>query len=784
MRTDVEGCERRVVLASQHLLLVAAVLVGAVACARPVAHPARGAAVGIASVGAPLAELAPGPHLFGWLINGDTEQRHRDNIDAAARALSARGAPSSHVVISDGRDGHANGNGLAATARAFGNELGPDDQLIVYVTGHGSPEGIVLQRGEVLPRDRFVGALEPLKNKRTVFVFDGCFTGALPSLLEEKGFQAIAMAPVAEGQESQCQLFAPVFWAGIELGVQAKDQRADSLRDVFRYAMAEYNRGRAHAGLPATTGAYVSPLPEARTAGEIGAGCAVVEIGAAWCAPCAAQRRELSFVDLYRDEGVHVFTVDIEHGPLRDALPGLLGRQVEGLPTLAFFKDGRVVESVQGARSAPEVLARVRQVCGIDATKSPDAHAAWARRLAARDVDTRAAAIEALVRVGAVDGEVSRAFDELAQTAEPGRLAALVDRLATAPDLAALLRNARADTVNRAFGAPAASVEARVALAVSMLDASDVPRAMEGLVALGRVADDRPTEVGVLWPAVEALWRAVAFREGEVRRISVCVLTHVLERWEWMSLAWWAAAHVAYPEATKAETLGTEALRTLLQDPDPNVRASAAFAAGAHVALIPLVATRVLSDPSPLVRRYAARGLRVRPHPEATAILLRAFRDTDALARRGALDQTRTLESTDIVDAIAWTAVGPGRDKRALRAAMASPWARSEIARAYGLLFAQVPIPKDPELLPILVQLLDADRFWAPVAFVHFDDPRVVPALLQRARAKDAAKREIAIWALGQLTDPRSVEAVRAAQKDPSARVRKVADDALREGAR
>ena len=72
---------------------------------------------------------------------------------------------------------------------------------------------------------------------------------------------------------------------------------------------------------------------------------AVIDFWAEWCAPC----RQISpiikeLADQYGDQ-VKIVKMDIDSSP---ATPGKYG--VRAIPTILAFKDGQVVQQIQGAR--------------------------------------------------------------------------------------------------------------------------------------------------------------------------------------------------------------------------------------------------------------------------------------------------------------------------------------------------------------------------------------------------------------------------------------------------
>ena len=72
----------------------------------------------------------------------------------------------------------------------------------------------------------------------------------------------------------------------------------------------------------------------------------VVDFWAEWCGPCRVVAPEVGALAAEHGDAIKVVKVDV------DAAPGVAGRYgIQGIPTIALFRDGRPVAASVGAKT-------------------------------------------------------------------------------------------------------------------------------------------------------------------------------------------------------------------------------------------------------------------------------------------------------------------------------------------------------------------------------------------------------------------------------------------------
>ncbi len=410
-------------------------------CAHPMAEGPRGPATGIPAPQrtAIVSELAQA-RFYALIINGDMEERHLQNVERAVEALRANSLDKDSIIVSSANLRNATREKLEIIVSGMSGWLGPADGLIVYVTGHGTPEGFVLQDRSILKHDDFVSMMRPFRDKKTILVFDTCYSGALPEKLVGAGFNAVAMAPVAEGEESQCHLFSPYLWSAVRSGMDSNNDGKTTFEEVFRSAMEVYNTKRKAAGMEPVFGVFDRPLPELHDLSEIRKGNAIVELSASWCGPCKMQRRELNTFRSLMDGEVKVFTVDVESTQLLPALQRAAGRDIlGGVPRLLYFRDGAFVDMGLGLTETPALIGMAGKAFGLGKGGNPVLVGKLKQNLSSRDMQLRFGSLSALLAMGVCDAEVAQGFLSAISRSEPREAAALLVEVAELPGYKSLL---------------------------------------------------------------------------------------------------------------------------------------------------------------------------------------------------------------------------------------------------------------------------------------------------------------------------------------------------------
>lgn len=455
-------------------------------------------------------ELSSRGRPFALIVNGDGEPRHVENVEAARRALIASGVIAQHIVVLSGAA--ATRKNLTRAVARLRATLGRQDRLVVYFTGHGAPDAIVLGKGQRLSHDELIRTFSPLRRIHSVFVFDGCYSGALPWRLVESGFRVEAMAPAAAGKESYCQFFAPYFWRAIERHLDVDGDGKPSFREAFAYAMQVYHRELAAQDLPAASGSFAEAVGAAKSVADL-RGPAIVMLTASWCPACHAELPQLEVAQHMLGEGVRFFTVDVEKNPL----PKLVHGPVGALPTLLFVERGRVRKRVIGARPVSELVATAHAVFpGASAGKPAIVRAL---RRALRDPERARFAILGLLELDAAHGAVRRAFEAKIERLQGAARMRFLARVSGTVGYASLVSRLSLAARQRLVRVECDAVRERARRAAERIASDDERERARGWFGLWQLTgEDLPPKL--LLAALPAVTRLKDEGDAEQRRIA------------------------------------------------------------------------------------------------------------------------------------------------------------------------------------------------------------------------------------------------------------------------
>ena len=85
----------------------------------------------------------------------------------------------------------------------------------------------------------------------------------------------------------------------------------------------------------------------------------VVDFWAEWCGPCKSIAPILDKIALAYGDDIKIRKVDID-----DQRELGTKYNVESIPTLMFFKDGKIVDQLVGARPQSEISGRINKILG------------------------------------------------------------------------------------------------------------------------------------------------------------------------------------------------------------------------------------------------------------------------------------------------------------------------------------------------------------------------------------------------------------------------------------
>ena len=82
----------------------------------------------------------------------------------------------------------------------------------------------------------------------------------------------------------------------------------------------------------------------------------LVDFYATWCGPCQMMSKILDEVNVQLNGQITIMKIDT------DRYPEIASQhQIQALPTLVLFKDGKSVDRLEGVLQAPQLIARLNQ---------------------------------------------------------------------------------------------------------------------------------------------------------------------------------------------------------------------------------------------------------------------------------------------------------------------------------------------------------------------------------------------------------------------------------------
>ena len=85
----------------------------------------------------------------------------------------------------------------------------------------------------------------------------------------------------------------------------------------------------------------------------------LLDFWAAWCEPCTVMRPEVEAVAERLKGQVAFFSVDAEDKNLRGVL---LKEDIDGIPSMVFYRDGKMLDSLVGYKKADVLESLIKEV--------------------------------------------------------------------------------------------------------------------------------------------------------------------------------------------------------------------------------------------------------------------------------------------------------------------------------------------------------------------------------------------------------------------------------------
>jgi thiol-disulfide isomerase/thioredoxin len=151
---------------------------------------------------------------YALIINGDTEQRHIENVDRSVRVLRAEGYETFVLSTSRARraDHYAESTveNIQKEVDEISGKIDDDDELVIYTTGHGGPQGVCLPEG--CDTEDVMDMIDIQTYGKRTIVMDQCFAGNWNKIYLDDP-RTLFITAGSRDETVCCSEFAPYFWA-------------------------------------------------------------------------------------------------------------------------------------------------------------------------------------------------------------------------------------------------------------------------------------------------------------------------------------------------------------------------------------------------------------------------------------------------------------------------------------------------------------------------------------------------------------------------------------------
>lgn len=159
---------------------------------------------------------------FALLIGANTEQRHRNNLSLAYQVLIEQGYDRRLIFILDSEGGNPVTYPLTdvTTYDSFDTilgwlqkNMGVEDTLLVYITGHGTKSGLVFNKKQTIQKSIFWSMLEKtIYPSKGIIFTDICYWGAHEHMWDIEKSTWVILSVTDSEHTSQGSSFPRLFW--------------------------------------------------------------------------------------------------------------------------------------------------------------------------------------------------------------------------------------------------------------------------------------------------------------------------------------------------------------------------------------------------------------------------------------------------------------------------------------------------------------------------------------------------------------------------------------------